>query len=62
MSSDMSVGLSDVRKKLYEDLKVGAQQLKAGFTPSFAQNFEISNALSTGQVRSPQERSSAASL
>ena len=55
-------GLTEVRKKLIEDIKTGGNQLKAGYAPSFAQNFEIGNRLGTGQVRTSQGTNSTVSL
>ena len=53
-------GLTEVRKKLIE-VKIGGDQLKAGYTPSIGP-FEIGNRLITGQVRAPQGTNSTASL
>lgn len=61
--SEFAVGLNDVRKKLLEEIKVGAQhaqQVYAQAQPHM--NFaEIGNRLSTGNIR-PSSSSAATSL
>ena len=60
---DFSIEFSRVRKKLYEDINVGAQQVKQVFQQPMAKinSAEIGNRLLTGDIH-PTSSSAASSL
>lgn len=61
--SDFSIGLNDVRKKLLEDVRVGAQKAQQMYSQPMmhVNSTEIGNRLSSGDIR-PNSSSAASSL